>query len=140
MITPSFGTNNGSKPATGQNINTEGESEMNSEIKTTKVSKWNKSAKIIGGLALGALLAVVVPLQAGITLGDSPTSPLTANATYAEQRHSDSLEERMEVQRIRAENFATTNPASINLSYSEMRVADSLEERMELQRIRAGGN
>ncbi len=56
MNAPGFSTNSKFRPATGRNIERKGESEMNSEMNTTKVSRWNHAAKLIGGLALGGLL------------------------------------------------------------------------------------
>ena len=125
------------RPATGHKFELAGERDMNPNTKTTKGTKGNPVAKIVGGLVLGTMLTIAVPLQAGISYGDSPVSPLTASPSYAEQRLADSLEERMEVQRIRAETLVTTNQRSRDPDYSEMRVADSLEEHMELQRLRA---
>ena len=124
------------RPATRHKFEIEGERDMNPNTKTTNGTKGNPVAKIVGGLVLGTMLTITVPLQTGISYGDSPVSPLSASPSYAEQRLADSLEERMEVQRIRAETPATTNARSSDPDYSEMRVADSLEERTEVQRLR----
>ena len=76
-------------------------------------------------------------LRAGTSFTDDPSSPPSSEPNYSDIRVAESFEERMEVQRLRAETLATTNVASSEPNYSEMRVADSFEERMEVQRLRA---
>ena len=69
MNAPGFGTNSKFRPATGLNIERQGESEMDLGMNTKKVSKLNQAAKLIGGLALGALL-----ISATVAISEGPPS------------------------------------------------------------------
>ena len=69
MNAPGFGSDSKFRPAPGLNIERQGESEMDLEMNTTKVSRWNQAAKLIGGLALGALL-----ISATVAISEGPPS------------------------------------------------------------------
>ena len=124
MIALGFRTNSIFRSEAEMKSETKGEIEMNLGIKTTKVPGRNHAAKIIGGIVLGAALAVAVSLQAGISQADSPTSPRSADPSYVQQPLSESIQERLEVQRVMAAEYE-----------SAKLVSDSLQERLEVQRV-----
>ena len=126
MTTLGFGTASNFRSEAKKKSETKGEIEMNLGINTTKILGRNHAAKIIGGIVLGAVLAVVVSLQAGISHADSPSSPQSAGPSYVQQPLSESIQERLEVQRVMAAEYESAKP-----------VSDSIQERLEVQRVMA---
>ncbi len=110
---------------------------MNIATRISNVKEWisvsmtkQTSAKVLGGLALGALLVTATGLPSGTTYADGPKRPMSAGPSYLEQRTADSIEERFEVQRVVADMYN-------NDSLSVPTTSESVQERFEVQRLLA---
>ena len=102
MNAPAFTAISKIKAAHHQKIGIEGETEMKTGKETYKATMWDITAKIVTGLALGALL-IATPIRAGSILADEPVRPLSSSLNYGEIRLAESIEERSEVQRVQRE-------------------------------------
>ena len=102
MNAPAFTAISKIKAAHYQKFELEGESEMKTGKETYKATKWNITAKIVTGLALGALL-IATPIRGGSILADEPARPLSSSLNYGEIRLAESIEERFKVQRVQQE-------------------------------------
>ena len=87
----------------------------------------NTVAKVVGGMVLGALLATGVTLATTASFAESSAQPLASSSILAEQPMTESIAERLEVQRV---------VAGMPVAFSTN--SESVEERLEVQRVIAG--